>query len=220
MSTLKEDIKNALLSADFDRVAQMTIDDKRVFRILISLTYDKETPLCWRAIEAVGKASGAVAGEDPLTVRTVVQRLLWSLRDESGGIAWSAPEMLGEIVINNPGICSDIPPIIFSFHEEEAFLKGVLWAMGRMAGEGKGDGGIFGIDKVEFSDLILQSLNHEDPAVRGLALYAATGNIGKTAYICNKIKGMTNDKGRFKIYMDHELVEMTVGDAAGRVTEC
>ncbi|HWR59650.1 MAG TPA: hypothetical protein VN328_12255 [Thermodesulfovibrionales bacterium] len=216
MSPIKKKIRDALLAADFEKLAQMALDDRKVFSILISFTYDKEETLCWRAIEATGRAAAAAAEEDPSIVRTIVQRLLWSLRDESGGIAWSAPEMLGEIVINCPAICADIPPIIFSFHEEEVFLRGVLWAIGRIINSGKVDAenvdGIF--------DVVFRALSHGDPTVRGLALYAARGSIGKSAKINNKIKSMANDKGLYRIYLDHKLVEMTVGDEARKVVEC
>ncbi len=84
-ASLKEEIKKALLERDFEKVAQRALADKKVFRMLISLAYDKEELLCWRTIEAVGRAAGAVAGKDPAMVRDIVQRLIWSVREESGG---------------------------------------------------------------------------------------------------------------------------------------
>lgn len=195
---------------DFERVVQLALKNKKVFSILISFTYDKEDLLCWRAIEAVGKAAGAVAERDQSTVRNIVQRLIWSVSEESGGIGWSAPEMLGEIVINSPQTCADIPPIILSFHKEENFLKGVLWAMGRIA-----DAGINNSEG--FSDLAIKSLTHKDPLVRGLALYAVS-KLKNTA--TDKIKDMIYDEGKFIIYANHELVETTVGNVAKTVLKC
>ena len=86
---LKEEIRDALFEGDFAKVVQRALENKKVFSILISFTYDKESILCWRAIEAMGKAAGAVAERDPSTVRNIVQRLLWSMGEESGGIGWS-----------------------------------------------------------------------------------------------------------------------------------
>lgn len=226
-SPLKEKVRNALLAMDFDKIARLCLDDRKVFSVLISFTYDKEDLLCWRAIESLGRAAGAIAGEDSSWVRNVVQRLLWSLRDESGGIAWSAPEMLGEIVIYNPVTCSDIPPILLSFREEENFLRGVLWALGRIIHSRKID--VDNIDGV--FDLILNSLRHEDPAVRGLAAYAASGIIearckcetsgtDRGIEIRQRIRDMAGDTGKFRLYRDHELMEMTVGDAAREAMEC
>lgn len=205
---MKEEIKDALKSADFEKIAQLALAHRKVFRILISLTYDKEDLLCWRAIEAMGKAAGAVSGKDPQAVRNIVQRLIWSLSEESGGIGWSAPEMLGEIVISNPQACSDIPPIILSFHEEESFLKGVLWAMGRIAGSG--------MSSVEGAyEVALRSLEDKDPSVRGLALYALLK--GRISQAVEKVREMVDDEGRFRIYEDGELREVVVGDVAKKV---
>jgi len=208
LTSLKEEIKGALLGRDFEKVARLALADKRVFRMLISLAYDKEDLLCWRAIEAMGKAAGAIAEKDPAIVRNIVQRLIWSVREESGGIGWSAPEMLGEIVINSPLTCADIPPIILSFYEEESFLKGVLWAMGRIVHAG--------ISGMEGSyEVAKEALNHKDPSVRGLALCAIPETrIVETA---DKIKDMMDDEGRLKIYENHELFETRVGDIAKKV---
>lgn len=206
----KDEIKCALLAKDFEKVAQSALDDRKVFRTLISLAYDKEELLCWRAIEAMGKAAGAISEKDPSTVRNTVQRLLWSMSEESGGIGWSAPEMLAEIVINAPGACADIPPIILSFHEEESFLKGVLWAMGRLDRAG--------IDGIGSSyEVAKEALSHEDPAVRGLALYAMP--LARLAEAAVAIEKMVSDDGRLKVYQDHELVETWVGEIARRILD-
>jgi hypothetical protein len=208
LASLRDEIKDALERADFEKVAELALRDKKVFRILISLSYDKQETLCWRAIEAMGRAAGAVGERDPSTVRNIIQRLIWSVSEESGGIGWSAPEMLGEIVVNSPGISADIPPIILSFHEEESFLKGVLWAMGRIA-----DAGLAPVDGS--AELALKSLDHKDPAVRGLSLYLVSAL--KIQNERNKMSDMAHDTGTFKIYENHELVETTVGNIARRV---
>jgi hypothetical protein len=206
--SLKKEIEGALREGDLERVAHYALFDKKVFRILISLAYDKEDLLCWRSIEAMGRAAEAVAKDDPLTVRGIVQRLMWSIREESGGIGWSAPEMLGEIVVRSPAAFADIVPIILSFHEEESFLRGVLWAMGRMT-----RGGNIEVDGAY--EIAGEALAHEDPFVRGLALYAIpTTRIGEAA---GRIAAMTGDEGRFTFYEDHELVEMRVGEMARKV---
>jgi len=203
---VKQEIKDALLEGDFVKIVQCALENKKVFSILISFTYDKESILCWRAIEAMGKAAGAVAKRDPSTVRNIVQRLLWSMGEESGGIGWSAAEMLGEIVINTPETCRDIPPILLSFKDEESFLPGVLWSVGRIAGAGihNGEGA---------EELVLQSLSHSSPLVRGLALSAVS-----TFHITSeKVKSLIFDGESFRVYQDHELVEKTVGDTAQKV---
>ena len=125
--SLKNELKQALLAGDHARVAELAIADKRTFGKLVALAYNKDELLCWRAIEAIGAAAAAVAKEDQASVRNAVQRILWSAREESGGMGWSAPELLAEIAIAAPRYFPDIPPIIISLHsedEERVFLKG------------------------------------------------------------------------------------------------
>ncbi len=208
MASLKVAVKGALETADFARIERLALESRKVFSILISLAYDKEDLLCWRAIEAMGRAAGAVAKKDPSAVRNVVQRLIWSVSEESGGIGWSAPEMLGEIVINSPQAFADIPPLILSFHEEESFLKGVLWAVGRLSSAG--------IDGMRGSfDVVVKALNHDDPSVRGLALHALSG-LGVKG-VEERVKEMFHDEGRCVIYENQELVEAKVSDIARMV---
>ncbi|MDO8735867.1 MAG: hypothetical protein Q7K29_02135 [Thermoleophilia bacterium] len=206
-TSLKNELKNALLAEDYGRVATLAQKDKRTFGKLVALAYNKDDLLCWRAIEAMGAAAAAVAPDNRETVRNVVQRILWSAREESGGMGWSAPELLAEIAIAAPRYFPDIPPIIISLHaddEEKVFLKGVLRATGRM-----GEAGITGIPDCD--DVIRMSLRHEDPEVRGLAVWAAS-RAGVEAN--DTIRAMTGDDSELRLYEEGELVMTTVGALA------
>lgn len=205
--SLKNEIKQALLASDYGHVAELALSERRTFGKLMALAYNKDDLLCWRAIEATGAAAAAVARGDQAAVRNVVQRILWSAREESGGMGWSAPELLAEIVIAAPRSFTDIPPIIISLHsedEEKVFLKGVLRAAGRM-----GEAGITGITGCD--ELIRKSLRHEDPVVRGLAVWAAS----RSGFDDRGIIGsLTGDSGELTIYENGELVRRTVGELA------
>lgn len=200
-------VKEALQRKDYGTITDLAVKNRRVFRSLISLAYNKEDVVSWRAIEAMGKAAGAVAGENPSLVRDVVQRLIWSMSEESGGIGWSAPEMLGEIVRSSPAVFADIPPIILSFHEEEMFLKGVLWAMGRIA-----DAGISPPQGA--AELARRCLGSEDPVARAFALIAISKmDLNREdGAVC----ALTRDNATVRIYDDGELQELTVGEIARR----
>lgn len=205
--SLKKELKHALIAEDYGRVAELAREDRRTFGKLVALAYNKDDLLCWRAIEAMGAAAGAVAPENQTAVRNVVQRILWSAREESGGMGWSAPELLAEIAIAAPRYFPDIPPIIISLHsedEEKVFLKGVLRAIGRM-----GEAGI--TDIADSSVVVRESLAHEDPTVRGLAVWAAL-HAGVKAE--DAISALASDEGELSIYEDGELVLTTVGAIA------
>jgi hypothetical protein len=135
MHGLKKSILHALESNDLDAVASLVKDNKRALAILVRISYDKETLAAWRAIKAVGLAAKALVKTDHEFLREAVRKLLWSLSDESGGIGWSAPELLGEIVSADPNRFSDIIPLIAQVYEveEEVFRPGVVYALARIA---------------------------------------------------------------------------------------
>ncbi|OGK11601.1 MAG: hypothetical protein A2W80_01215, partial [Candidatus Riflebacteria bacterium GWC2_50_8] len=131
--SLREKIIGLLQEQNYPELLKTAEKEGNIFRILISLAYDKKELLAWRAIEAVGIISGEKAKKHPESIRNLVQRLLWTMRDESGGIGWSAPEMLGEIVRHSPDEFADIAPIIASFHDEDFLRPGVFRALYRIS---------------------------------------------------------------------------------------
>jgi hypothetical protein len=135
MHGLKKSILHALESNDLDAVASLVKENRRALAILVRISYDKETLAGWRAIKAIGLAAKALVKTDHEFLRETVRKLLWSLSDESGGIGWSAPELLGEIVSADPKRFSDIIPLIAQVYEveEEVFRSGVVYALARIA---------------------------------------------------------------------------------------
>lgn len=205
MLPLKKNILALLESRDLQEISGLKASPYKIIKNLISLSYDKKISISWRAIEAVGLFTGKMAKEDSEFVRNIVGRLLWMIRDESGGIGWSVPEMLGEIVKNNPVLCADIAPVIVSFYEELMLATGVLWAVGSM---GKLDK-----DTIEYSvPLIRQFLNSPEPIQRGYAA-RALGVLGASD-ARQDIEGLVNDDSLIPVYNDGDLLEKTVGDMA------
>ncbi len=132
------------------------------------------------------------------------------IRDESGGIGWSSPEILGEIVRNTPAFYSHIATIIVSFHEEVMLTAGVAWAIGRM---GRLNNGF-----VEFAiSNISQYLNSPDPVIRAYTAWAL-GEIGAVQCIY-EIEALKDDTSAVTFYEKGELVEKTVGETAIRSVE-
>lgn len=198
----------ALAAGDYDEVARMAQDNQRVFGKLISFAFDKEDVLCWHAIAAMGVCAAAVAKNDVSRVRNVVQRLIWSAREESGGMGWSAPELLAQIACASPRHFPDIPPIIVSLHvedEEKVFLKGVLWAIARM-------GAADIRDVPGAAEVVLSSLEDSDPQVRGLAVRAAIeAGIEGTS---ERLQALADDQGRLMIFESGRLKQKTVAQLA------
>lgn len=169
------------------------------------MTYDKQSIISWRAIEAVGIIAGSLSKTNPGIVRNLIGRLLWMIRDESGGIGWSSPEMLGEIVRNSPGLFPDIAPVIVSFHDEKMLTAGVLRAIGRI---GKINAGF-----AEYANTIaVRYLSDTDPVIRGYASWAL-GETG-TSESAKALTELQNDNSVIAIYAEGELKEITVGEIA------
>lgn len=181
-----------------------------LFRLLISITYDKSAVLCWRAIEVTGIIAGEIAKTSPDVIRNLAQRLLWMMRDESGNNPSSAPEMLGEIVRNSPDSFADIAPIIASFHDELMLRRGVLRAIFRI-GEVRPD--LICISS-EFTGPFLRD---EDPLVRAYALLISGAyKLGGTAPAVSALK---DDSGVVTLYRDGGFVSLSIGDLAVKIYE-
>ncbi len=204
---LKERIIELLKRNNYSEILGIARNEQGIFRILVSLTYDKSDLLCWKAIEALGIISGEIAKTSPGIIRNLAGRLLWSIREESGGIGWSAPEMLGEIVRNSPEEFSDIAPIIASFHDEAMLRQAVLRALLRIS-----EVAPHLIDSS--AGLVKEYLHDDDAVVRAYALMLA-GSLGLREYKSD-IKLLLNDGNTVKIYQDGDFRIFTVGQIAGQ----
>jgi hypothetical protein len=142
-------------------------------------------------------------------VRNITGRLLWMIRDESGGIGWSVPDILGEMVRNSPDLLSDIAPIIISFHEEEMLLPGVLRAIGRI-GEIRGDLVPDGLT------VLTACLESPDPYLCGISVWSV-GKLNATG-LQEMVRPLCSDARRFSMYENGELSETTVGEVARKVS--
>jgi hypothetical protein len=202
---LKKKIIKLLDTQGYQELASAAPSHYKIVNTLISLSYDKKKLSAWRAIEAIGILTKALADKDPESVRNIVGRVLWMIRDESGGIGWSSPEILGEIVRNNPDLCSDIAPIIVSFHDELMLTAGVMRAIGRI---GKIDN-----EMISYATpVVLTCLDSTDNAIRGNAAYAAGEIAGKEAEL--KLEGLKNDSNIIDFYEGNILKKKTIGEIA------
>ncbi len=200
---LKGRIRNFLETSSYNAITEIAKMDKGVMRRLISLAYDKEDVISWRAIEAIGIVAGELSRDRRDVIRDTIRRLLWSMREESGGIGWSAADMLGEIIRSDPDEFSDIIPIVWSFRDEEMFRAGVIWAMGRIAAVRP--------DLVKFilKDLQLM-IKDSNPSVRGHAAWVV-GILGEKI-LSEDISSLVNDASTINFYHDGELIKKTVSE--------
>jgi hypothetical protein len=155
---MKQAIVDALDANDFETVLTLALQNRKALSVLVRLSYDKDTLAGWRAIIAIGRVASVFVRNNYDFLRETVRKLLWSLSDESGGIGWSAPEILGEIVSADPKKMADIVPLIAEVYtiEEQVFRPGVLYALKRIAEASP--------EAVSpFQKLVVDGLSEQDP---------------------------------------------------------
>jgi hypothetical protein len=218
MTNIKNTLREALEANDLEAVVNMAAQERRAISQLVRLAYDKETLAGWRAILAVGLVARRLINSQADFLRETCRKLLWSLTDESGGIGWSAPEILGEIVSAEPKRFMDIIPLIASVYEveEDIFRPGVLYALGRIAEKNP--------ELVaSYQKVIIQSLIDKEPLVRvrGLELVKAlwpwvrTSNCWSREYcdrIVQAVSSMSMDHGEAWLYRGDGFKSVLVSD--------
>lgn len=126
-----------LLSGNYEPIIEIAENKKGILSQLTALSFEEDAEISERAIEVSGVAAGVIASRDPEYVRNYLLRLFWLVNDESGGIGWRAPELIGEILHHCPQFNQFFPMLIslLDLEEEDAprFRAGTLWAIGRVA---------------------------------------------------------------------------------------
>lgn len=160
----KKDFLSLLENSDYETIERAALENKNILSWLIGLSYDRESILSWKAIEAMGHVAKAYIEADEIEpLRNTIRKLLWSMTDESGGVGWRAAEMIGEIVYANPSLFEDIIPILWSQREEDSFLESVLRGIIRLSRK------INLKDYLSFDDEELRRLlSHKNEEIRAL----------------------------------------------------
>ena len=187
----------------------MAVRKKRILGLLVSLTFDPQQPIGWRAVEAMGAAAGRIAQRDPEYVRSHLRRLHWLISEESGGICWRAPEAMAEIVRQAPDLFADyaaiIPSLLVSMAEEDLdhFRPGILWAIGRL-------GGVGGDHVQTVLPAVAAALDHSSPQVRGMAVWCL-GQVGQAELLAGR-PNLLRDEGPVELYENGILNRTSVRD--------
>lgn len=133
-----EMLRSLLQAGEYETIVQLAGSQRRVLSYLTAISYEGDLQISHRAIETIGLAAARIADDDPEYVRVHLRRQMWLLSDESGGIGWHAPEIMGEIVYHRSNLFAEFIPIIISILDMEAedaerFRRGALHAIGRLA---------------------------------------------------------------------------------------
>jgi len=154
-----------LQNGDFEGLINRLSSARNPSKFLQSLVYDPDEEIKWRAIKAVGLVSRKIADDDIEKLRDIIRRLLWLMNDESGGLGWHSPELIGEILVNVPVLIKEYAQLLVSFFKEEPFEKGSHLAVYRVAS----------VDPkpyVDKTDQLMKSLNKPDKHIQAYTLLA------------------------------------------------
>jgi len=180
----------------------MVAADRGVVRALVSLLYDPDELVRWRAVSALGHLAGA----HPELARPLVTRLIWTLNDESGGIGWMSAPALGEIGRCAPPLLRDAVRVVVHYLDEAFLLSGALWAIGRLAPA-------YPAETQEVVPEVSRCCVSGDPAVRAHAAFAL-GEVGD-GRARDALAGLADDKSPARIYEGGRLVTKQVREWAG-----
>jgi len=209
---LKPELRTLLANRDLDAIAEVAGRVTRILGALVSLTFDRDPLIAWRAVEAMGVAAVRIAERDPGAVREHLRRLNWLITEESGGICWRAPEAMAEIVARLPGPYTEFVPIVGHLLVETAeedlrhFRAGMLWAIGRL-------GAVASPHLADVLPAMTTALAHADPQVRGMAVWALS-QVGSA----NRVGALGEDAGAVEVYEAGQLMRTTVGALVRRAT--
>ena len=187
----KQAVKDLLENRNLDGLVELVAADKSAIGVLFSLLYEKDRQLLWRAIEAVGQVAAHTFKAEPETVRDWIRRQIWAMNEESGNMAWHAPETISEIVIRIPPLIDEYARIMAANIDEPVFRRGVFFASARIAAR----------KAAPFEDLAETfegALTEEHPTIRGSAALLL-GALDRREAV-QRVQGLTKDDGIVPLY--------------------
>lgn len=212
---LRRELRSRLVAGELDAIVDQTGSNHQVLGALITLTYDGDPGVAWRAVHALGRAAERVARDAPDLVRRYLRRLFWLITEESGGICWFAPQAMAEVARTHESF-TDFVPITMNLLGEMAeedlqhFRPGILWAIGRL-----GPLAAPHMDDVRAD--VGAALDHPDATVRGLAAWAL-GETGRGDVVSDH-PAVLEDPAPVTFFVDGERVETTVARLAREAVE-
>ncbi len=162
----KAEFRKILLRRDFYELLKFGKSIRNPFRGLVSLLFDEDDLVQWRAIEAIGRVAAEIGSTDLEKVQNQIHHLFWMMNDESGALCRRGPETIAEILVNVPQFMPEYIQRLPSFLWEEPFEAGSRIAMHRVLSISPDMLSVF---NPSIDDLI-KSLEHRDELIRGYSL--------------------------------------------------
>lgn len=210
----KRRILDLLQADDFLRSLEelKALPARQAINPLFSFLLNKNERVRWRAVTAMGAVIANLADDDLESARVIMRRLMWSLNDESGGIGWGAPEVMGEAMARHERIAEEYASILISYTDEEgnfleyeALQRGLLWGLVRLAGA-----------RPHLVESVIPQLGKYlesmDPFVRGLAAKAA--GLLRAEVLRLQLVELSQDPSELTFFVNDEMVRVQVRQMA------
>jgi hypothetical protein len=181
--------------------------DRRFWQAVRHRLYDLDEPVRWAAIETVAKVIEQwwKAGQEE-KVRKYIRTLFWSMTDESGGIGWSSPQTIAEIIVHIPEIIDPYGSMMIAHTiDEPPLVKGGIWGIGRL-GRSIAESVAF------FQDKIFDLFENNDAEILGHLVWAM-GEVGYEPAL-PFIKALTKSGGKVSIYSGGGFFQKSLGEWA------
>ena len=212
--SLKKKLFDLLTRGDLDEalVEIGRLPPRQIINSLFSFIQSGNEKVKWGAVKAAGLVVSQLADSDLKAARVIMRRLMWNLNDESGGIGWGSPEVMGEILAAHNGLAQEYAHILLSYAREEgnyleleALQRGLLWGIGRLAEKRP--------DLVRgASASLLPHLESQDEVIRGLA--ARIMGLLQVKEALPRLRNLTQDDSSFVIMIGGNLTTVRVRDLA------
>jgi len=165
--SIKKTVGEFLRKRDFQDLLELCEKNRHYWQEVRFRLYDLDEVLRWSAIETAAKLMKKWwdSGKEE-KVRIYIRTLFWSMNDESGGIGWSSPQTVAEIIATNSELIDPYGSMMIAHCiDEPPLLKGCLWGIGRM-------GSLITKTVKSFQDEILKVFDTYDTEILGLAAWA------------------------------------------------
>jgi hypothetical protein len=170
---VKKIIEDLLIKRDHGTLLNLCEQDRRFWQEIRFRLYDLDERIRWSAIETIAKLTERwwQSGKEE-KVRIYIRTLFWSLNEESGGIGWSSPQTIAEIIVHIPELIDPYGSMMIAHSiEEPPLMKGGCWGIGRL--------GMRIADSVEFfRGKVLAVFQENDSETLGLLAWA----MGRTGF--------------------------------------
>jgi hypothetical protein len=212
--SLKKRLFDLLNQGDLDEalVEIGRLPPRQIINPLLSFVQSGNEKFKWGAVKAAGLVVRQLAESDLEAARVIMRRLMWNLNDESGGIGWGSPEVMGEILATHTGLAQEYAHMLLSYASEEGnylelqgLQRGLLWGIGRLA-EKRPE-----LVRGAVASL-LPHLESQDEVIRGLA--ARIMGLLQVKEALPRLRNLTQDDSSLVFMIGGSLTTVRVKDLA------